>query len=293
MDTKSQDLGSRHHYAERQTMKLAISNIAWPLQSDEAMAKIIIGSGFSGIEAAPTKIWASPVDAADEDIISYRKFWHERGISIVAAQALLFGHPELTVFDSPEITDKTIAYIDGISRVCGLLGADALVFGSPKNRITPPCMPEEKIWEIAVKFFAAIADNAQKHGTTIVIEANPAVYGGNFITRAADALKLVKTVAHPALRLHLDTACMTMADDNADEIIKEGKQHLHHFHISEPFLEPIFSSGKVAHQQIASSLKEIGYNGWYSVEMKQPANFSPEIIGEILDKVRDIYGRIE
>ena len=46
-----------------------------------------------------------------------------------------------------------------------------------------------------------------------MMEANPPEYGADFVTRAAEAIELVKAVNHPGFRLHLDTGCMTLAND--------------------------------------------------------------------------------
>ena len=56
-------------------------------------------------------------------------------------------------------------------------------------------------------------DVAEAAGTTVVMEANPPEYGADFITRAGDAIELVHLVSHPGFRLHLDTGCMTLAND--------------------------------------------------------------------------------
>ena len=88
-------------------MRFAVSNIAWPREQDAAVAGVLSEFGIEGIEIAPTKIWANPLTATDAEIADYRQFWNERGIAIVAAQALLFGKPELTVFESAETRQRT------------------------------------------------------------------------------------------------------------------------------------------------------------------------------------------
>jgi len=115
-------------------MKLAVSNIAWPMEHDAAVADVLRGLGVTGIEVAPTKVWPRPLEATDAEIDAYRRFWDDRGIAIAAAQSLLFGRPDLTLFESDDTQRRTLEYLTGIIRLCGRLGAGALVFGSPKNR---------------------------------------------------------------------------------------------------------------------------------------------------------------
>lgn len=110
-------------------MKLAVSNIAWPVERDADVAALLTAMQVQGIEVAPTKIWPDPLAVTDAALDAYRKSWNDRGIEIVAAQALLFGKPELTLFDDSNIRTKTSAYLRKIIRLCGRLGCGALVFG--------------------------------------------------------------------------------------------------------------------------------------------------------------------
>ena len=87
-------------------MRLAVSNIAWPREQDAAVADVLAGLGVSGIEVAPTKIWPKPLEATDADVAAARRFWADRGIEIVAAQALLFGRPGLPLFESAETRQR-------------------------------------------------------------------------------------------------------------------------------------------------------------------------------------------
>ena len=81
-------------------MRLAVSNIAWPADQDAAVAGVLRDLGVTGIEVAPTKVWPRPLEASPTEIEDYRAFWEARGFEIVAAQALLFGRPDLTLFES-------------------------------------------------------------------------------------------------------------------------------------------------------------------------------------------------
>lgn len=270
-------------------MRFAISNIAWDVCDNEVIAEAMTENGFEALEIAPTKLLQSPIDAAQQQIDKSRKWWIDKGISIVAAQALLFGRPELTIFDDPKTTALTADYIGKICKVCAALGAEALVFGSPKNRRVPSGMTKDKAWDIAIDFFSNIAEQAHNQGTKIVIEANPEIYNANFITTSEDAIRLVELVNHPGLALHLDTACITMAGEDIEETIISAGKYLYHFHISEPYLEPIFSSGKIDHAAAAKALKHINYNRYLSVEMKQTEDYTPQKIYNIMKSVREVY----
>lgn len=269
-------------------MKLAVSNIAWPKERDEAVADVLNQFGVAGIEVAPTKIWPQPLIAADAEIDSYRELWASRGIDIVAAQALLFGKPELTLFDSAATREATLDHLAGIVRVCGRLGASSLVFGSPKNRRIGS-LAKEDVERIAVGFFTRLADIAVAASTCIVMEANPPVYGADWITTVAEAIELVERVNHPAFRLHLDTGCMTLAGDSIPATFARGRQLVRHFHVSEPDLAAPGTSSKVDHAAFAAELHSMEYAGWVSLEMREPPVFDPAAFRESVRGMQSRY----
>lgn len=246
-------------------MKLAISNIAWNLDEDQIISRLMQEYGVTGVEIAPTKIWDKPLETGAAEIAAYRKFWHDRGIEVSSMQALLFGRPDLTLFESVARRGQTLDYLKGMIRLGGRLGAKALVFGSPKNRRIND-MPREQAEEIAVGFFEEAGMVAADHDTTLCIEPNPAAYGCDFITTSAEGRSLVARVNQPGFCLHLDAAGMTLSHEDVEAELEKSVPGICHFHISEPNLQPI-GTGGVEHAAFARALKDRGYDRWVSVEM--------------------------
>ena len=105
-------------------MKWCISSIAWTPTEEPAVADLMAAHGFTGVELAPGKLFAgSPLEASDGQIRAVRAFWGSRGISIAAMQALLFGHPELTLFQSADARERTQDYLSYLIALAGRLGA--------------------------------------------------------------------------------------------------------------------------------------------------------------------------
>ena len=208
-------------------------------------------------------------------------------MTVVAAQALLFGRPDLTVFESADARSRTLEYLRGVVRLCARAGARALVFGSPKNR---------RIWsrkradvqEEAVDFFGRLGEAAAREGVVVVLEANPTEYGADFVTTAAEAVELVRAVDHPGFQLNLDSACMEMAGDNPGVVIPTVGPLLKHFHASEPNLAPL-GQGSVDHSRFASALSGARYKGWISIEMRQAEPFDVTQIEQAVRQVRTSY----
>lgn len=266
-------------------MKLAVSNIAWPADADAEAAELLRHHGATGVELAPKKVWPDPVSATEAEAHAVRNWWESRGLSIVAFQALLFGRPDLVLFGTPSVRDELAETLDRLCRLAGWVGARALVFGSPKNRLRGE-RPLAEVWPVAVDFFRRVGDRAQSHGVTIGLEANPVEYGGDFVTHLHDAVQLVQAVNHPGFGLHLDTGGMILT---AERIQNLSGVHPVHFHISEPNLAPVGGTPSSAHPQFAADLWECAYTDWVSIEMRQPPTHWQAAVEQALRFARDVY----
>lgn len=252
-------------------MKISISNLAWDPVLDISVAKLLQKYCILGVDLALTKIWDEPVSASRMDIVKYRQFWANKGISIVGIQSLLFSHPEMEIFKDDKNRNDTLEYLRKISRLSHQLGARVLVFGSPKNRLVGSVKKSE-INKIAADFFSKVSDICQHYGLIFCLEPNPTQYGCDYISTHQEAIELAKTINNPSFRINLDTSTMTMNLENYLETITRAIPWSGHVHISEPNLAPI-AKGVTNHVNIASAFSEINYNGWISIEMKeQPEN---------------------
>jgi sugar phosphate isomerase/epimerase len=271
-------------------MRLCVSSIAWPDGADAAAADALRRLGVTAIEVAPRKHVGDPAAADDATIDACRQWWSDRGFDIVAAQALLFGRPDLTLFADPATRERTLEHLRRVIRACARLGAAALVFGAPANRrITPRSAAE--VADEAVEFFRRLADCAAGFGAAVVIEANPPRYGADYLTTVAEAAALVRAVDHPGLRLHLDTACMTIAGDDPATSIRAHIDIIRHVHISELDLGPVGAGATaVDHAAFATALRAAGYRGAVSIEMRGAEPFTPEPLERAVAFARQVYG---
>jgi D-psicose/D-tagatose/L-ribulose 3-epimerase len=247
-------------------VKLAVSNLGWSPERDGRVARLLRELDVDGVELAPTRVWPKPLEAAPGEVAACRRFWEGHGLTIRALQALLFGRPYLTVFGDEAARQQTLAYLCGLCSLAQELGARVLVFGSPRNRAVEGRSPAE-VEAVAVDFFSRVAEAAERCGTIFCLEPNPPVHGCDYLTRADEAAALVRRVGRPGLGLHLDTACMALAGDAAEEVLPRTVDCLRHFHVSEPGLAPV-GRGDLDHGPAAAALGRIGYAGWISIEMR-------------------------
>lgn len=267
-------------------MKLAISNIAWPTEEEHDVARVLQENGVTAVEVAPTRISVTPLELTADDVARYRAFWADRGIRIVAMQALLFGRPDLQLFGTEESRRETFDYLARMIEIGGMLGAETLVFGSPKNRLAGT-RGENEVRSIERDFFGAVGEVAVANEVVFCVEPNPAAYGCDYIRTLAEEQALLARVRAPGLGLHLDTGQMTL-EGEPPEVLDALAFDIQHFHVSEPELAPT-GSGATAHAEWAAALRRRNYDRWLSIEMR-PGENNVERVRRAVAFTRGTYG---
>jgi D-psicose/D-tagatose/L-ribulose 3-epimerase len=269
--------------------RIAISNIAWRADEERDVRDLLARRNIDAVEVAPSKIGARPAELADDELRRYRGFWAERGIEIVAMQALLFGRAELSLFGDEEQRERFVEYLSRIVRLGGVLGARALVFGSPKNRLRGS-RTEREAAELAAPVLRRIGEVALEHGTCLCIEPNPPEYGCDWISSVAQARDLVDFVGHPGFGLHVDSAALHMAGEDESALLANAGR-IRHFHASEPDLAPVGAGSAVPHAAYSRALRGSGVRV-VSIEMRQPEAKDSNLphVERALDFVQAVYG---
>lgn len=247
-------------------MRLAFSNLAWPAELDGVVLPRLPFHGFSSLEVAPTRLWPDPLAQDADEVAAARATIEGAGLRIVALQSLLFGRPDLQLFTDEVARRGLYEHLLGMGRLAAGLGATRLVFGSPGNRRRDD-VPVEEADGIAVELFARLGAEAADLGVCFCIEANPVDYRCDWLTDAVASTAFVRAVGSPGVRLHLDTACMALAGDDAATRVREGADVLAHVHASAPQLGAVGPDGPVDHETVAAALRATEYEGHVSVEM--------------------------
>lgn len=233
-------------------MRLAISNIAWDVAEDEVIAQLLTRYGMDAVDVAPGKYFPDPANASDDDIKRVRTRWAERGMEITGMQALLFGTTGLNVFGPKDVQDALLAHLAAVCRIGAGLGAVRVVFGSPKNRDRSGLSDQEAM-AVAVPFFQRLGNIAAAHGVFICLEPNPPCYGANFMTSSAETAQVVEQVAHPAIRMQLDTGALTINSEDVAGVLEKCAHLIGHVHASEPDLLPL-GDGGTDHPKVHAAL---------------------------------------
>ncbi|MDX1915675.1 MAG: sugar phosphate isomerase/epimerase family protein [Methylophilus sp.] len=246
-------------------MRLAISNIAWDTVEDEAVANLLNQYQIDAIDVAPGKYFPVPTEATNQEIQAVKNWWAARGVEITGMQALLFGTTGLNVFGNDESQQAMLNHLNAVCRIAAGLGAQWLVFGSPKNRDRNG-LSDEQAMSMAVPFFRHLGDIAQSHGVTICLEPNPAHYGANFMINSSETAQVVREVNHLAIKMQLDTGAMTINHEIAEEVLQNVANLIGHIHASEPDLVPV-GDGATNHEAVYAAVNQYLPQHVVSIEM--------------------------
>ena len=261
----------------------AVSNIAWDKHDDPEVLALLTRFGVTGIEVAPSKIWPELETLTEKEVRAYAAMLRDQGFRVPAFQAILYGHPELQVFD-PETHPAFIRRLELVAKLANWMGAKVLVFGAPKNRRRRGLAYPEAFGR-AAEFFHRAGETVKKYDCVLGIEANPVEYQCDFVTNTADAELLVKAADSAGVALHIDSGATAMTGENIREVLKARGIPFAHYHISEPMLGNV-SGGAADHEAAFRTLKELNYGGAVSIEMKMQ---SPELenLGSALRYVKE------
>lgn len=251
-------------------MRIAISNIAWDVEHDEAVASLLQRHEVDAIDIAPGKYFPEPKSATATDIARVRDWWAGQGIEITGMQALLFGTTGLNLFGTAPIQSAMLEHLQHVCRIGSALGATRLVFGSPKNRDRAG-LDDTQATELAIPFFRRLGDVAQSHGVIVCLEPNPPCYGANFMTDSEETATIVEQVAHPAVRMQLDTGALTINSEDAARVVQRAAHLIGHIHASEPDLVPL-GDGATNHAGVAAALSRDLAHHVVSIEMLAAKN---------------------
>lgn len=246
-------------------MRLSVSNIAWDIADEPAAAELLAAAGIGCVDVAPGKYFADPAAVSEADGERVRRWWADRGFTIVGMQGLLFGTTGLNLFSDDGTMLQRLAQQCRIGR---LLGARALVFGSPKQRDRGG-LDDTAAKRVAVDFFRRLGDAAAEEGVVVCLEANPALYGCNFMVRTDEAAAVVRAVDHPAVRLQLDVGTMATNAEDPVATIEAYAPLFAHAHASERGLVAV-GDGGAPHALAAEVLRRVRPDLTVAVEMVTP-----------------------
>lgn len=142
------------------------------------------------------------------------------------------------------------------------------MWGSASSRNVPDGYPRDRAWAEIVRFLRMAGDAAHPHQLVVAIEpvSHPEP---NIINTAGEALRVVRGVNHPNVRMIVDYYHLRRENEDP-KIIGQARHEIVHFHFANPQgrrwpKSPQEDPGYVRFFQL---LKDIGYHGGISIEGK-------------------------
>jgi sugar phosphate isomerase/epimerase len=245
----------------------------WKLEDAMAFAA---KAGYDAIEIAPFTIAKYVTEIPPEQRQSIREAARNAGIAISGIHwVLVEAEGMFLVHSDPEVRKKSSKYFCDLVEFCADIGGHIIVVGSPKQRNIPDGATKEQALAWARETITPSVMRAMDKGLTICIEPlSPAET--NFINTAEEAVRFIRAIRAPSLRIILDVKAMCSESKPIPQIIQDSWPQFAYFHANDKNLKgPGF--GEVDFKPIAAALKQVGYEGYVSVEV---FNFDegPEVI---------------
>ena len=235
----------------------------WPFEKAFAL---VAECGYRGIEIAPFTIaqYVTEIPAGRRSEV--RRQAEQAGLDVVGLHWLLAKTQGFHLTSSdPAVRRKTAEYLGELARFCADLGGRIMVLGSPQQRNLASGMTAEQGLQNAADVLRAAVPGLERTNVTVALEPLAPVET-NFLTTAAEAVRLIDRVGSPHCRLHLDCKAMAAETTPIPALIQRHRQLLVHFHANDPNRQgPGF--GKLDFVPIMKALRGIDYRGWVSVEV--------------------------
>lgn len=250
-------------------MKLSLCNEVVRDMPFARQCEFVAALGYEGLEVAPFTVFDDPTEISAGQRQQLRRDAEAAGIAVSGLHYLMLSPEGLSITtDDEAVRTKSIDLMRHLIGVCGDVGGDVLVHGSPAQRRLPdnPAAAGDA-YKRGVESFAAIAEAAEAAGVIYCIEPLAAPQA-NFVNTLEEAVAIVKEIDSPNVR--------TMIDCSAAGVME-----------AEPVADVIdhwLPSGFVAHVQvndtnrrgpgqgdnrfgpILAALKRQDYEGWIAAE---------------------------
>lgn len=247
-------------------MKYAICNETFGDWDHARVCARVAELGYTGLEIAPFTLAPLITDVTPARRTELRRQAEAAGLQILGLHWLL---AKTTGFHltSPHPSTRRLTgdYLAELARAAAELGGDILVLGSPVQRNIPNGYLHEDATDFACDTIGHCLKALEQTGVKLCLEPLT-LAETNFLNTAAEGVAMIRRLAHPNVRLHLDVKAMSVEAAPTPDVIRATAADTYHFHANDPNKRgPGF--GDTDFKPIFQALKDSKYSGWVSVEV--------------------------
>ena len=273
--------------AEQSGFRLAVCNETFQDKDFAEGCELAVATGYTGLEIAPWTLSEDPAGLSAQGRRECREAMAQAGVAYVGLHSLLTaprGELHVTTPDDA-VREKSWEYFRRLIDLCADLGDNGLmILGSGRQRRAVEGSTVEDAVKRLRDGLASVADHAGDRGVTILPETL-APHLCDVLTSMEETRAVVDEIGHPAIQTMFDTHNAVAEVIPHDELIRKHAHLIKHVHINEmDGRHP--GTGNYDFSVPLRALREIGYDGWLSLEVFQ---FEPS--GEEIARVSAEYLR--
>ncbi len=250
---------------EEDAMKYAVCNEIFKNKKWEEVCRFVKAAGFDGIEIAPMTFAESVRDIPPSRRAEIRKLAADNGLELPALHKLMSSPKGLSINSpDPAVRQAGVDYLIALFEFAADLGCRLLIYGSPASRNVQGSLTYNQARDNMKDSLLKCLDNAKKAGLLLCLEPLSAEVTNIFATVEA-AYGFVCNVSHPSFVLMADCKAMASEKRPIPDTIRLFGSEIQHLHGNDALgVAPGF--GIVDFAPILQALKEIGYQGYFSLE---------------------------
>jgi sugar phosphate isomerase/epimerase len=253
-------------------IKLGICNELFEGWDFGRVCRTVKEIGYDGLEIAPFTLAPRIDELSAQRRRELRSQIEDAGLETIGLHWLL-AKTEGLYLTSPDraVRGATAGYLAALAEATRDLGGSVMVLGSPKQRDLLPGVSYDRAVDYAIDVFEQVLPALDSTGVDLCLEPL-APNDTNFINTCAQAMDVIRRVAHPHFRLHMDVKAQSSEPgETVPGLIRRYGAQAGHFHAQDVNLRGP-GMGDVDFGPILRALVESGYDRWVSVEV---FDFSP------------------
>ena len=259
-------------------MKFAISNLGWNKKENENILKKL-GKEKILLEYSLSKIFH---DTNCKNIIKLKKKLKKFNVKSYSMQSLLYKSENTFLFGNSLQKKNLLNEIEKKFEQAKYLNSKVMIFGSP--HVKKSFGKNKKTLDIEfLKILKKISKIAKKYKVYFLLEANPKIYGSEFLSHSEDTFKFIKKLKSKYIKANLDLGTVIANKENYKKIFIKNKKSIKHIQVSNPSLKKIDINSKYV-KDFISFLKKKKYKNILSFEQL----YQKENLNNIFDIIKRV-----